>query len=298
MKSCFSVSISSSEFFGDLSRLCRVVTEVLPELKNFNSLFIKNMNVPTVRSSFRRKKGTSKSKRSFSSRKRSHNRTDTMVNRASIRDHTIVADRMLTKVSCSYSGYIPAATGPGQFIVYGNSMYEPFTTPSKSINGLVTGTNGSNEAQPPVGYGTLSALYNQYRVRSSSIKVTVQSENLSDNPVLVVFPVVGLYSSGTGGIVDTQNQRYAVWKQCSCSNNTAQNTVSCYISSAKALGMTKQQYDDYPATAFGGAPTTNLDWYWQVAIYNPLSGDFTAQVIVTVDIGYYIELSDPIPLTN
>lgn len=250
----------------------------------------------------KRKAVQSRKKKAFVPRApSSHNRTTTWVNRASIKDHTIVDDRMLTKVSCSFTGDIGSATtfAPGQFILYGNSFFEPFTVPSNGITTVVTAQNGSTIARPPMGYATLSSLYNQYRVRSSAIKVTVQPTNsTADAPLVVVFPSVGVFSSATGNPYQTQNQRYSKWKQCTLNNNVAMNTITNYMSSAKVLGFTKQQYDDYPATVVSSAPSTAFDWFWQVAIYNAIGGNFTGNVIVTVELSMYVELSDPLGLTG
>jgi len=232
------------------------------------------------------------------STQRSRNRTTTMVNRAPLSAHTIVSDRYVTKMSTSFSGIIATPFVPGQFIVYGNSFETPWLTPSNNIGTIVTGKNGSNTGAQMMGYNEITALYNQYRVRASSIKVTCQPTTTGgDSPVVVVFPVIGLFATATGGINQTQNQRYAKWKQCTYSNNTAQNTVINYIASHKAIGLTREQYESSPANQIAAVPGVNLDWYWQVAIYNPASGDFSANVIVTVELDYYVEFSDPSPLT-
>lgn len=249
-----------------------------------------------VPAKYMKKSAKEKSKKTSN---RSMNKTTTQYNRAPLSQHTIVADRYMTKMSTSFSGIIATPFAPGQFIVYGNSLETPWTTPSNNIGTIVTGRNGSNIGAQMMGYTEVTALYNQYRVRSSSIRVTVQPINAADMPVVVVFPVIGVFATATGGINQTQNQRYSKWKQCSVYNNIKQNTIDSYISSHKAIGLTYQQYENQLANQIAAVPGVNLDWYWQVAIYNPVTtgGDFTGNVIVTVELNYYVEFSDPSPLT-
>lgn len=245
------------------------------------------------------KKSCATKKKKTSSRV-GHNRSTTQINRGNLRDHTIVADRYLTSVATSFSGTIATPFAAGQFLVSGNAFYQPWSTPSHNIGTIVTGSNSSNTGALPMGYTALTTLYNQYRVNASSIKITVQPTTTIDCPIVVVFPTVGLFAAATGGIDLTQNQRYSRWKQCSTANNVKENSITNYMSSAKVLGLTKQQYEDQLAIQIAQQPGTNLDWYWQIAIYQPdgTTADFTSKIFVTVELNLYMEFSDPIGVVS
>jgi len=240
-------------------------------------------------------KKTMNKKKIFKSKKGT--KTSTTVVKSSLRDHKIIDDRAKTVVSASSTANFPVVTQFEQITVYGNSLFHPFSTSNPMI-GTLTATNSSTINNPPIGYTAYSTLYSQYRVRGSRIKVTVQPQLSTDSILLVVFPVPQLFSGGTAPPFETQNQRYARYKICSSSNNVKENTIIHYMNSAEVLGFTHQQYNDYPATLVTSAPTANLDWYWQIAMYT-VSGVNTSNIVpVTVELALYTEFQDPINLTN
>jgi len=216
----------------------------------------------------------------------------TMVNRSTLRDHTIVADRYLTKMSVSWFGQLAATTSAALApTIYGNSLYQPLNT-GVPINTTITATQGSTIAREPMGYAALSALYNSYKIRGSRIKVTMCPTNGADNSLLTVVPVQSTLAVTTPQIL--MNQRYARWRMCTSTNNVKQNTVVHYMSSNEALGMTKRQFEDQLPVAVGAAPANQLDWFWEI-VYTTQSGAVNNAVIgFTVEVDYYVELSDPV----
>lgn len=215
----------------------------------------------------------------------------TAVVRNPMRDHAVITDRMETKVSASYQGYIALGTAGNIFDIYGNSFFEPFNA-SSPISGVVTGVNSSSSTVNPMGYTALTALYNQYRVKASRMKITFLPLNPGDSVTATVWPSYGVVSDGVP--VKAMNQRYAKWKLCSLYNNVKENTIINYIASHKAIGMTKQQYDDQPGTNVGNAPVANTDWYWQCSFYTNSGAVSTQSILVTVELDYYVELFDPV----
>lgn len=215
----------------------------------------------------------------------------TAVVRNPMRDHAVITDRMETKVSASYQGYIATATSGAIFDIYGNSFFEPFNA-STPISGIVTGVNSSSSTVNPMGYTALTALYNQYRVKASRVKITFTPTAVSDVVTATVWPSYGVVSDGVP--VKAMNQRYAKWKMCTQNNNVKENTIINYIASHKALGMTKQQYDDQQGTSVSSAPVQNTDWYWQCSFYTNNGTNTTSQLMVTVELDYYVELFDPV----
>lgn len=226
----------------------------------------------------------------YSQYQRRKSSTRTMVNRSQLRDHTIVADRFLTKLSASMTGYYVAATASSGFTLYGNGLFDPFTT-SNSFGGTLT--EGASLTAPPIGFTSLSGLYNAYRVRSSRIKINFQPTNILDVITAVVLPVTS--NSTAVSSYQIMNNRYSKWKTCTVSNNVKENTIIHYMNSHEAIGLTKQQYDNQLPTQVGSAPVALQDWFWQVRfLCNEAGAALNAVLPVTIEVDYYCEFSDPI----
>lgn len=223
--------------------------------------------------------------------------TTTMVNRSRLRDHTVVADRFMTKVSASYCGVAATASlTNSQFIIYGNSGLTPFTTPSNNIGAVFTATQSSTIATPPMGWSGLSTLYQSYRVRSARIKITIQPTDVDDTCALIVYPS-GSSLFTTPPRIHT-NQRYSKYKICTPNNNVKENTIINYVSSHEALGLSQAQYEALPPVPVGQAPPTGYDWYW-VVIIDQLDGTTNdANITCLVEVDYYVEMSEPATLSS
>lgn len=215
-------------------------------------------------------------------------------------DHSIVPDKQYVKVSSSYAGTVTLAAGANfaaPFAVYANSLYQPFNTAAAvTTTGGFTNTNGSAITQNPIGYQSYSALYNYYRVRSSRIKVTlvpnVAVGTSGETVQCTVYP--STFSAGTGVTtfnVNT-NQRYSKWKPITSYQDTDKNTVDNYLTSHKALGMSKEQYDDQSPIAFGSAPAGGTDWFWIVQPSSP-AGVTSQTFQLYIQLEQYVELTDP-----
>lgn len=223
--------------------------------------------------------------------------TTAMVNKSQLRDHTIVADKYYTKISCSFVGKIPAGGSIGSyFTIYANSIYQPLNT-ANPYTGFITNTDGSSATAPPIGYTALSSLYASYRVKSSRIKVSVNPTNSGDTSLIVITPVQAPFS-GTSSY-QIMNQRYAKWKMVSSGNNVKENTIIQYMKSSKALGLSDRQFEDQLPVGIASAPPTALDWYWEVDYAQASASASTAGIIlITLEVDYYVEFSDPINLTT
>jgi hypothetical protein len=228
-------------------------------------------------------------KKKISYRKRESSSITTMVNRSSLRDHTIVADKYLTKLSAMYTGKLTAGTN-GIFTVYGNSIYEPFNT-ANLVSGIMSGTQGSSVTATPMGYTAIAGLYSSYRVKASRIKISVNPTALTDTCNIIVIPVPQNFNVTNS--YEIYNQRYARWKTCSSSNNIKENTIIHYMTSSQVLGLTKRQYDDQLSVATGAAPPALLDWYWEVIYEAGTSVAPASPVIFSIEIDMYVEWSDP-----
>lgn len=214
-----------------------------------------------------------------------------------MRAHDIIKPKQIINVATSFVGYNNSTTTPA-FSIYANSLYQPFNTASPiTTTGLITATSASSITQNPIGYQSMSTLYNYYRVLRSKITVYLMP-TASKNWNVTVYP--SAFSAGTG--VGTFNvnscQRYAKWKTMNPYGDHRGNEIVNSIASHEFLGMTLEQFIDQPPIAFGSAPTGVTDWFW---IIDPdlqgsgtiVSGDFS--IVIQLDLT--VELSDPVTQT-
>lgn len=226
--------------------------------------------------------------------KQGSNRQMVMVNRNPLKDHTIVAERFITKVAASFVGYLPAATNTELgFSIFGNSFFQPFNTSATVVAAGFTASDGSSATIAPAGYTALSTLYRYYRIYGSRIKITLQPQSAADVYNLTVYPATTSNPSNTS--TSSMNNQYARTKVISSGNNVKENTIVHYMDSHQILGMTKRQFADQLNIIITAAPTLSLDWYWNIQC--PLlssTASNTAIVSISIEVDFFIELSDPI----
>lgn len=219
-----------------------------------------------------------------------------MVNKSTLKDHTLVATRYLTKMASAVQLFLPASTTlVVENQVYGNSVYQPFNTTNPLNTSMTLVTNNSITANP-AGYSALAGLYKYYRVRSSRIKVTCQPSS-SDIVNLVIFPNPQALQESSQIAMEAM---YSKHKICTSGNNVKENTIISYASSNVILGLTKQQYDDQLPIATGGAPAASLDWFWNIGfnVSNTNTGTNAGAISIIVELDMYVEWSDPIFQTS
>lgn len=226
--------------------------------------------------------------------KKGSNRQLVMVNKNPLKDHTIVAERFLTKVSASFVGYAAAATNNEfAFSVLGNSFLTPFNSGSTIVTAGFTAADGSSATINPAGYTSLALLYKYYRIYGSRVKITLQPQNVGDVYNLTLYPATTSAPSATA--TATMNNQYARTKVITSGNNVRENTIVHYMDTHQILGMTKRQFADQVSIAVNAQPGLNLDWYWNVQC--PLLSSVatnTGIVSISFEIDFYLELSDPI----
>lgn len=236
-------------------------------------------------------------KKSSSKKNGSSGRLTTMVNKSSLKDHTLVATRFMTKMAASLQVFLPASSSLNiADNVFGNSIFQPFNSPNP-LNTSMTLITGNSITYNPAGYTALSTLYKYYRVRSSRIKVTLQPAS-TDIVNLVVYPSPNSNPTTVGQI--EMSTMYSKHKTCSSSNNVKENTIISYASSNVILGLTKQQYDDQLPIAVTAQPAASLDWFWNVAytVSQTNTGTNAGAIAMIVELDMYVEFSDPILQTN
>lgn len=216
---------------------------------------------------------------------------------STLRDHAIVADRSFRNVSTSATFYLPVGVAAGNFAIGAASFFQPLNSSRTITAGGFTLTNSSSLTTNPMGYSLLSQLYDQYRVHSCRIKCTVTPVQNADAVICTIYPIPFLSGAAIPPVnpQQTMNNRYSRWKMCTANNNVEQNTIIHAMSSAKVLGMTKEQFRTSESNVMGAYPTlANSEWTWECEIQT-VSGAVTAgQVYVSLEIDQFVELQEPI----
>jgi hypothetical protein len=224
-----------------------------------------------------------------------------MVNRSSLRDHTIVAPHFRTWMSLTYTGYVPTTTSNGTyFTVYGNSAYLPFSTSQPvTTTGLVTASGGSSIAIAPPGYTTLSALYGAYKILQSRIRVRFGPSSLVDETTVTLYPVAANDGNPALQPFSAASQPFARMRMAVAGASISQQTVTQVMKSNLALGLTRAQYDALPYTDFGSGPDSNATaWFWAVGWHLLTTSTNAAPIAVSVTLDFEIDLAYPRTQTN
>jgi hypothetical protein len=222
------------------------------------------------------------------------------------------------------SGFIAAGGARQNYLITvpGNGLYEPGAGNTNAANASVsanvtamTGSVGFSTATPP-GYTIWAAMYKQYTVRKSQIRVTVTPVNVGDLPLLSVFPFmeitgVGSGYSGTSGSVVPAGDEAAQMPfgdsiECQAYtpvNGRDGNTITLEMTTAKVNGITEAQYanDVVNGTLIGSNPNISagnqdleLPWSWAIAIGNMTNANFSGNLCVKIEICWEARMFDPI----
>jgi len=158
----------------------------------------------------------------------------------------------------------------------------------------VTFSAGSALSNNPLGYQQLSALYQQYRVHRTRLKVTGVPQSGSDNFSLTLFPMGNEpIPSATASNVTTAvmcSQPYARSKTCVYLQSVAQNTVTIDMPIHKILGLTEAEYLLGNWVNINSQPTTNYALYGvHVQIQNGSAN--ASKVVLQFELEQVVELN-------
>lgn len=184
----------------------------------------------------------------------------------------VVPDRMV--VSMRYGTPITITAGAltyAQHIFSGNSIYDP------DVSGVGT---------QPYGHDQYEALFNGYRVISSSVHARFWAADPNDYFIVFVVPT----EESTGTVQDEAPlMPYVKTKPLGLSG--VENPIeikSDLISTEKFKGDPGAKYAREYAATFGSNP--NSQWYWSVGAINTTSGGSTVTVRAYVTVEYTVEL--------
>lgn len=176
--------------------------------------------------------------------------------------HVVLPDRVeVSMVTCMdaywVAGRMTAAAG-NYFSVLVNSIVSPFSTPTLYMTAPTTTYSFASNAQlvqgfvitnNPLGYNTISPVYQNYRVMKYELEITVTPATGTDVLRLVTMPLgqeeIPSATAGSTNLRVLEEQPYALAKTCSSGTAAgpgANNTLRLSGAPYKDLGLTREQY--------------------------------------------------------
>jgi len=193
---------------------------------------------------------------------------------------TGVADALTVKLKYQSTVILTSTFGAVADVVYrGNSLFDP----AVSISTL-----------QPYWFDQYASLYNYYKVLGSAIHVQAFNQGVSGSGGTELVGEVSLipnltpaaFSPTSHDIVNGQ----AYLKQRMLQQGSKNALMKSYMSSAKIYGRTKYaSRDSHSQTAISTDPA--WPWFWHIC-YNTLDRSNTSDIIVKLDIIYYVRFSE------
>jgi hypothetical protein len=192
----------------------------------------------------------------------------------------IVPDKLVTTLSyidVSHSSIGIPATVAGSFRYRPTAIYD--------VDPLIGGTTIP-------GFTELSALYNYYRVHSSTIKGYFVNQDATTAPLIIILP---LNSDPGSGPTPTTLQSwemnpYSKMYLMSSKGGYDRAIITNHMTTKKLVGSQSVKYDDTYASAVTTVPTNN--WYWAVGALSEGGVNFTLGVTYQVKIDITVEFYD------
>lgn len=208
--------------------------------------------------------------------------------------------RYITNVRTLYQGKVIANASTGSyFSIYGNSLYQPFSTASTIYtSGLILSTGGSGVTQAYVGTNVLDSVYGAYKILRNKLTFRCLPTSSGDQTTITAYPVQA--ESGSISMLPYNASAQPHAKSIICTGYAAARAQQIVIDmpSHVALGLTKRQYDDLPVTLTGSIPSVNQSWEFACQ-WSEVDNSTNASVICfTVELEATVEMSLPNSLTN
>ncbi len=151
-----------------------------------------------------------------------------------------------------------ASIGVNALTAYSASNYTLLTAAAQPYSFHGNLVQGASLTQAPMGYGSLSALYTNYRVLSYTIKVTITPQVVSDILEFVVIPMgfEELPSSSAAAINlrVLASQPRARSRVCEASCPAKDNTITLSGTLWDLVGQRREQWMDQAPTAVTSSP--------------------------------------------
>lgn len=253
-------------------------------------------------------------KRSYKTRKgvkkytKGNTSRQVMVNRMPKISKSVIAPKFFTSMEASFMGSIDnTGVQSNDFAVSMSNIRNPFSYDALSFTSM-TGASLVNNSSVLIqniavsGFNALATLYNNYRVHSSTIKVTFTPAAAVDYLEFVVVPcqynIFTMAPIEPTTYYEAKSMPYSKFRQCTGFNDIPKNTIVSTLKNRTIHGLTKEQYrtdmqnsmnQDNSIYAAAGYENMRNAAFWKIwyAKYN--AGTFTNPVSVSVTVRYYVE---------
>jgi hypothetical protein len=222
-----------------------------------------------------------------------------MVNRSSF--NTIIPPKYFTKVKMLLVGYIAPGRNGGFCSIYGNTLYQPFLTgtspsgaPAPSYLGL-TPQGGTAFAQQFPGYSQLSALYQNYRVHASNLKVLATCSGVGDTYTIssCVIPENNMSIVSTLTQDSIMVQPHGKFRLVNPYMKAG--LLKTFVKCRNVMGLSKNQYNDGIPHKFTTSPITSQYNFSYVILWTTNNGANAAQQLyLDIELEYFVEFNSPI----
>lgn len=211
-------------------------------------------------------------------------------------------------VSTQWTGSIAAgslATTANFASILPSSLYQPFlpTTGNTFANSgaapAFKGTSllGSSTSNNPIGYNYLNSNWETYKVIEYEVVLTVTPQSSQDPVVFAMAPLGDQEQPtvGTWTYYDMCAQRFARSGRAINGANTRLNTLMYRGTVHKDLGLTKQQWLDYPQTDMASQPSGNDTInYFGILLASANGATNSIATLVDVVLRQRVIVSDPV----
>jgi len=186
-----------------------------------------------------------------------------------------VPDRLVVPMKYAESVTLSSPGGHASYVFSQNSVYDP----------NVTSTGGS-----ATGFAPLSGLYARYRVLSSRIRVTAQSGSTAAPVAIAVAPSITSLSTTSYAetVAQLRNAKPDILRLMPAMGYGPSVVLVDSVKTSQLLG--DNLYDE---VAFYGGPSSDppQQFYWNIGATSTL--DPTFGIVITVELEYVTEWSEP-----
>lgn len=214
----------------------------------------------------------------------------------------VIAPRFFTKIrtlytGCMLTGFLPAG-GATDFQFTANQLVQPFSFASHQITTPFPPQNGSGSTQNYNGYTFLNNAYSMYRIHGCKITLKITCVNSGDIMNVWMYPICQTSTVNPPPLLLKQAIGIPFVKQVMCTNSSKVTTLTSFIPMRKVLGLSKNQYNDYPATAWNAviAAQNQVQIWTQFATVDGLTN--AGQILLDYEVESFIECCNPQIIIN
>jgi len=224
-------------------------------------------------------------------------RPQVMYNLSLPKAHNSFPPRYVTSLQTGFGGTLTTQNNY-TFNFLGNGIDLPFSTaslPGSALGflsagyGLPTPNTTSLNSMQPVNKSILALSYSTYRVRASSVKLSVQSYVYP--AIVTVLPTHNLYTTASTELA--QSAPYSKTKLVTQYSGSKDNTIYSKMDTKTIWGATETQFIaavDFAAPTSGNPQNA---WYWNINIKNTLDNSSAMPVYVLLEVNYEVEFWGP-----